>query len=1075
VELTCQRCGGTPPPDALFCPRCGHRVSESTGSGLDAEGEKRQISALFSDIVDSVGLTARLDPEDWAELTRNYQQHTERAVSRFGGHVARYVGDGVLVYFGYPAAHENDAEAAVRGGLAILEEIAQLNEAEASDLGVRLAVRIGIATGRIVLRHLEEDWHGSLAIGETMNLAARLQTAASPNSLVISESTRRLTAGLFRLEDLGPQTLKGFSEPTLAYQVLGPSAVRSRFEATRASGLTPLVGRARELAALRDCWRSTVTGEGRVVLVSGEPGIGKSRIVHAFREELEREAIPCHEASCWPHQQNTAFHPVLELIQRDLGWMTETPVDARVSGLERSLAESGLDEAGDVHLLAALWALQVAVPNLAPAMDAALRRHRTLAILSRWLLARADRQPAVVVLEDLHWSDPSTLQLLRRVLTEIDSVRLLLILTHRPEFHVASGEGWKTTGLPLERLTSEESARIIRTIVGGGPALPDSVIANLASKADGVPLFIEELTKVYMESPSVGPSQLDVPITLRDSLMARLDRLGSHKSLAQVCAVLGRQFDRELVRRVAEVPDTVVGAGLSALLDAGLVQERNGERNETYEFKHALVRDAAYESLLRGQRRKLHRSTVAVLERDFPAVGDSDPALLAYHCSEACLNVEACAYWVRAAERAAESYAGEEAVGHLDRAMELVGDAFDGKDRVVREQELSWRRSLILFMIRGNGDSQVMQSLERTCELSRRLRRPTELNIASALLAGSHCMRAEFEDGRRLSESNLRHLGETALWDGWQMPLHVVRSIHLAVLGSALAWLGRFREAADVTAEGMELHAPSDHIDLEIGMTDPSVVAYVNGGFVRWFQGLPDSAVRLGERSLELVREDSPAYSQSWAFARMFLALINLHRREGERARQLAEAVISLSSERGMSFFRRAGVMIRACALIVEGSAAERGIAELEQAFASSEDTETRFGGSMWIGFLAEGYRRCGNVARALELIALGLAFGETTNEKLWMAELKRSQGEVILLSQSAENDAAAEVCFRQGLELARAQGARAWELRCATSLHRLVGGDDTRAVLQEALAAFAEGHRTADFEEARCLVQSGG
>jgi hypothetical protein len=375
-------------------------------------------------------------------------------------------------------------------------------------------------------------------------------------------------------------------------------------------------------------------------------------------------------------------------------------------------------------------------------------------------------------------------------------------------------------------------------------------------------------------------------------------------------------------------------------------------------------------------------------------------------------------------------------------------------------------------MIRGNGDSQVMQSLVRTCDLSEQLRRPIELNIASALLAGSHCMRAEFEAGRRLSESNLQRLEATALWPGWQMPVRIVRSIHLAVLGSALAWLGRFQEAADVTADGMAAHDPSDHIDLEMGMTDPSVVAYVNGGFVRWFLGLPDSAVQLGERSLNLVREHSAAYSQSWAFARMFLALIHLHRREGERACELAEEVIFLSSERGMSFFRRAGLMIRACALIVDGRAAERGIAELEEAFAGSEDTETRFGGSMWIGFLAEGHRRCGNLARAIELVALGLAFAETTNERIWMAELKRSQGET-LLAQSAANGLAAEACFRRGLEIARTQGARAWELRCATSLHRLVGRDDTRATLQQAVEGFAEGMTTADLVEARRLAQS--
>jgi predicted ATPase/class 3 adenylate cyclase len=671
----------------------------------DKTAERRQVTVVFSDLVGSTALSARMDPEDLREVISAYQKCVTETVQRFEGFVAKFMGDGVLVYFGYPQAHEDDAERAVRAGLELVAAVSALKT------HAPLQTRVGIATGMVVVG----DLIGSGAsqeqaiVGETPNLAARLQGVAEPNSVVIAESTRKLVGNLFELDDLGAKDLTGIVGPVRARAALRPSSVESRFEALHGGGLTELVGREEELDLLLRRWSKAKTGEGQVVLLSGEPGIGKSRLTAALLERLATEPHTRLRYFCSPQHTDSALYPIISQMERAAGFAHYDTPQTKLDKLDELLAQSATSP-HDVSLLAELLSLlnDGRYPTLE--LPAQQRRQKTLEALTAQLEALSRSNPVLMVFEDVHWIDPTSLEALGRTVVRVRTLSALLIVTYRPEFAPPWIGQPHVTALTINRLGDWEIAAMIDRVTGNKP-LPASIRLDIIERTDGIPLFVEEMTKAVLEAESQGdveqtaaaipPSALAVPPSLHASLMARLDRLGSAKDVAQVGAVIGREFSHPLLAAVAGKPEVELQSALDRLNEAGLLFSQGVPPHATYLFKHALVQDAAYGTLLREPRRALHARIADTFESQFAEIAESQPELLARHCTEAGLIEKAAGLWGKAGQRSLARSALVEAATQLTRALDQIATL--PHTPALRREQIKLQVALITPLIHVKG------------------------------------------------------------------------------------------------------------------------------------------------------------------------------------------------------------------------------------------------------------------------------------------------------------------------------------------------------------------------------------
>ena len=739
--MHCSRCSTENPERAKFCLECGSPLTAPLpeSAGHPAEAERRQLTCLSCDLVNSVELSERVDPEELREILAGYRRVCTTVVRRFDGHVHDYSGDGIMVYFGFPTAHEDDAQRAVRSGLGIVEAVGQLSRRLSSDRGIDLHVRVGIDTGLVVAGAMTggEGVEPAAAVGVTPNIAARLQSLAAPDSVVISGAAYRLIAGFFDCRELGFQPIRGISQPMAIYQVLHESAARTRLDVAAQRGLPPMHGRDDELRRLTGRWAQARAGQGSVALVVGEPGIGKSRLIRSLQEHVAQspDAFLIPLASS-PYYANTAFHPVVQHVERVLEFAPEDTAEQRLDKIDGLLAQYGLDRPSVVPLLADLLGLPF--EDRYPPLDLPTDRQRQLTIdtlVGLWL-TRAGLQPLLLVVEDLHWVDPSTLDLLTQLLARVPASRLLVVLSARPDFTPPWPEGPWLERLDLDRLDREASASIV-TEVAGRP-VPAQLLGQVLRKADGIPLYLEELTQLVVEEGLVGhgkgrpdpaapPRGLAIPATLADSLTARLDRLPDAKGIAQLGAAIGRQFSYALIEAVSETITSLDSEALryhlARLVDAGLLFVESDARGETYTFKHALIQDAAYASLLLSTRRNYHRRIAQVLVEQFPATAETAPELLAQHYSEAGMIAESVPYWLHAGERALQASANPEAIAHLTAGLRLLEDLPEGSARAA--QELQFRLALgpACMAVHGYASPEVEACYQRARELCRGARR----------------------------------------------------------------------------------------------------------------------------------------------------------------------------------------------------------------------------------------------------------------------------------------------------------------------------------------------------------------
>jgi class 3 adenylate cyclase len=730
--------------------------------------ERRQLTVMFCDLVGSTALSARLDPEDLRAVVGAYHRCATTVIERAGGFVAKYMGDGVLAYFGYPRADEHDAERAVRAGLQLVEAVAALDTAAET----RLRLRVGIATGLVVVGDLigQGAAQEQAVVGETPNLAARLQALAEPGTVVIGPSTRRLTGRLFDYEDLGAIEIKGLVAPVSASRVFRESAVESRFEALRAAR-TPLVGRDEELAMLARRWQQAKSGEGCVVLLSGELGIGKSRLVQALVDRQSGEPHTRVRLFCSPHHRDHALFPTITQLERAAGLRHEDTADERLDKLEAVLAQATNDLGEAAPLLAALLSLPTG--ERYPPLEIApqKQKEKTLRALVAQVEGLAARRPMLMLFEDAHWSDPTSLELLDLIIDRVPALPLLLIITFRHEFAPPwTGQPY-VTSLALNRLPPRQRAEMIAGVTGG-KALPEEIAARIIDRTDGVPLFVEELTKAVVESgmltdmgdhyAAAGPvAPLAIPASLQASLLARLDRLAPVREVAQIGAALGRQFSHELIAGVAPMPQAQLDDALTQLVGAELIYRRGTPPDAEYSFKHALVQDAAYSTLLRSRRQQLHARIATTLEERFPQTVTAQPALLAHHCEEAGLTEKAVDYWLAAGRQAWGRSMLAEAVALLRRGLALVPGLPDGDRRRQRELDLWLALGQALIMSRGWGLLEVGEAYARARELASMLNRPRALLFALWGQFIDHWSRADLRRAQWLA-SELRELGDAA-------------------------------------------------------------------------------------------------------------------------------------------------------------------------------------------------------------------------------------------------------------------------------------------------------------------------
>jgi TOMM system kinase/cyclase fusion protein len=1018
---------------------------------LSQRGERRHLTVMFCDLVDSSGLAQRLDAESYRDVIRAYQARAAEAVERYGGHVAQYLGDGLLVYFGHPTAHEDDAERGVRAGRAILRGLAALTPRVEAEHGVAIAARVGIHTGPVVVSDLGSGARKeTLALGDTPNIAARLEALAEPDTLVISEATRSLVAGLFVTQDLGTPALKGISEPIRVHRVVEPSGVTSRLD--RAPALTPFVGREQELALLEARFEQAREGQGQAVLVSGEPGIGKSRLLHELRGRLHATPHRWLECRTSPYSQRSAFQPMIELLEQALGLEERQVAEERIDRLERGLGAAGLKTEEAVPLLAGLLSLRLPEGYAPLQISPQFQRQKTLETLLAWVLALGDEQLLVLVVEDLHWADPSTLEWLGLVIEQCATARVLLLLSFRSEFEAP----WRTREhllpLPLGRLRGRE-ARHLGRAAAAGPQLPEALLQALLARGDGVPLFIEELAKVAASSgsdPKGSLSRFVIPETLHDLLMARLDGLGGAKQLAQICAALGREFPYELLERVAPMKEALLREGLGQLVEAQLLHQRGLPPNATYIFRHALIQDTAYQSLLVSQRQEIHARIADALEAHFGDQVAREPARMARHCEEAARTEQAVAFYDRAGRQAARHWAHPEAIDHFGKAIDLLGTLPESRERDQQELRLQLVLGSALAPSRGYTDPELERVWERALALCQTVG-DTPLRLEALYgLRSFHHMRGELRVACEIGETALalaRQIGD----DAALMTAHTGLGISLANQGQLVRSLGELEEAIRLDAR----QEPGAR-NLSFGIHARSYAART-----LFLLGHHDRARQLLRETIHLAGQADPP---NLALLLAFAASLYYRMHEPYRTRECADAAIAIARERGFPFALALASTYRGWAV-----GGEEGLREIEEGLA--QFVALGAAASRPHGLLAEAYHEQGRAEDALAELDAALDSG--SEARTYQAELHRARGEILLERGSVEE---AGAYFRDALDVARQQSARTLELRAATSLARLLRDqgrhEEARALLRPIHDWFTEGFDTTDLQDAKALLE---
>jgi class 3 adenylate cyclase len=1063
--MNCPRCGASAPESQKFCGECGTPLL-SAGEPAPT-GERRQLTVLFCDLVDSTAIGARLDPEDFRDVVAAYHHCVAQQVTQLGGFVARYMGDGVLCYFGYPVAAEDDAERAVRAAIAVVEAVPRLDTV-AGPPGT-LRGRAGIATGVVIVGHLIGAGEAleKAVVGDAPNLASRMQSLAEPGTVLIADSTRRLVGELFDYRDIGARAIKGYDQPVRVWRVLRESAIDSRFEALRSGGGAALFGRDEELALLLHRWREAQQAQGRVVVLSGEAGIGKSRLAAALEDRLRAELHTRRRYVCSPHHEDTVLHPVIGQLARAAGFAREDDAAAKLGKLAALVPR---EEAEDFALLADLLSLPADAGARLAELTRQRRKERTLAAILRELQRLTDAGPVLAVFEDFHWADPTTQELLARLVDQIEQMRLLLVITTRPDAEPAWTDHPAVHLQPLGRFDQRQANALIDGVAGDArlsQAVRDQIIAH----ADGVPLFVEELTKAVVESgvteDDVLPgahSPVAVPSTLHASLMARLDRLGGSKEIAQMGAVIGREFSFELFRSVFPIAEERLRGSLDALVAADLVLEQGQPPQATYSFRHALVQDAAYSSLLRERRRALHRQVAIGLERDGGGPEAAEPELLAYHFTEAGVADRAIDYHLRAAERAMTRCALAEMVSHLRRGLGLLASLPASPETRRRELALQVALGRGLIDQVGSASEQGHAAFVRARELCLELGDDALLLSVLYGLQVYHFSHAEpaavIRYAHEILDLGQRTGGRAAILVGER------------VAGSAYLLLGRLAEARTAYEHLLALYETDKDGELASATArDPFVAGCSFLGVCLTLMGHPAQGDAMIRRALGHAKRLRHAISVVFALRRGCVEA--MLRRDVARVKSLSARLLEVDTDYETFLGGPEGHLFQSWALLHkhhDPALWQR----LRRSLDQLDETRTWALLSFLMSAAAELGAARGKHDDARALLERARELEDLTGERWCQAEVLRLEAALLTAHPADKAD-----LLRRAIALADEQESRLWQLRAATDLAVLLRDqgacDEARDILAPILRNFSEAADLPDVQRGSRLLKALG
>jgi class 3 adenylate cyclase/tetratricopeptide (TPR) repeat protein len=1036
------------------------------------EAERRQITVLFCDLVGSTQLSEKLDPEDLQVLIDAFRDVCTTAIKRYQGHVARYFGDGVMAFFGWPRAHEDDAVRAVHAALEILAAVPKIPGP------VTLASRAGISSGPVVVGEIAgsgsattSDWMD--AVGETPNIAARLQTLATPNTLVISDSTKRLLSAAFESQDLGLQELKGVTKPLQVYRVLAATHGGSRFEAAHGASLTPFVGRSSELNLLLDRWQKAKEGDGQVILLSGIPGVGKSRLIHELKFSTQHE--PCHilQHQCSPYHSQSAFFPVIEHIEQAANLTARDSDAAKIVKIKEYLPNSSEDSVQTAQLIANLLSIPTPDYHELAALTSQQIKNRTVSKLVDMVLAFSAQRPTLCIFEDIHWIDPSTLELLELIINQINRARVLLIVSHRPEFRPAWFTDANVTMHSLTRLSRSEVSGMIRDLVMG-QSIPQGILDQVIEKADGLPLFIEELTSSILRVPE-GSGAADeslqrtarqvtsVPETLHDALMERLDRVAQGRRLAQIAAVIGREFSYDLLSVASRIDESDLQRSLARLEEADIIYRVGVSPFIRFAFKHALLRDAIYNSLLRSTRRQSHANIAAILVNHFCELVENRPEILAYHYTEAGNYELAMRCWYKSGQRALAHSANVEAIAHFRKALEAVTALPDTTERCKQEIEIQLALGIPLIAVRGYPAEETREAFARARNLCSRLDNPPEYLQALYGMWGHSWMGGKNDDALEMANEFLSRSRDSA--DA--VPLMVAHR----VMGSTLLCIGEFQSAKQHFEESIALSKRKGKRSLyNLYVVEPQAGSVFLLSWVLWFLGYPDQSLSRVLEALALGEELAHPYTI--AFAHYMTSVVHLLRGEPDQALEHAEKSLEMSKEQRFSLYVLLSQISRGRALGQLGHV-EEGTTQIELGLEEARKKGVGYMQPMMNSWLADMHAQAGKHATALTIIDTTLPDVNDATGRAWEAEL-HGQKARILLALEPGNLGEAEAHLKRSIEVARSQNAKSLELRAAIGLAEIWRKqgrfDEARDLIQPIYNWFDEGKTTEDMRRAHDL-----